>query len=50
MPGNYPEENLQNTEHGESLKSRIDKFCPFLYNQNLCSHPKFIVSQQAVHV
>jgi len=21
-PGNYPEENIQNTEHGESLKSR----------------------------
>jgi len=23
MPGNYPEENIQHTEHGESLKSRI---------------------------
>jgi len=22
-PGNYPEENIQRTEHGESLKSRI---------------------------
>jgi len=22
-PGNYPEENIQYTEHGESLKSRI---------------------------
>jgi len=22
MPGNYPEENTQHTEHGESLKSR----------------------------
>jgi hypothetical protein len=22
-PGNYPEENIQHTEHGESLKSRI---------------------------
>ena len=21
-PGNYPEESIQNTEHGESLKSR----------------------------
>jgi len=21
-PGNYPEENMQHTEHGESLKSR----------------------------
>jgi hypothetical protein len=24
-PGNYPEENIQHTEHGESLKSRIIK-------------------------
>jgi len=23
-PGNYQEENIQRTEHGESLKSRID--------------------------
>ena len=23
-PGNYPEENIQHTEHGESLKSRIE--------------------------
>ena len=23
MPGNYPEENIQHTEHGESLKSRM---------------------------
>ena len=22
-PGNYPEENIQHTEHGESLKSRM---------------------------
>jgi hypothetical protein len=22
-PGNYPEENIQHTEHGQSLKSRI---------------------------
>jgi len=22
-PGNYPEENIQHTEHGENLKSRI---------------------------
>jgi hypothetical protein len=24
-PGNYPEENIQYAEHGESLKSRMDK-------------------------
>jgi hypothetical protein len=23
-PGNHPEENIQHTEHGESLKSKID--------------------------
>jgi len=23
MPGNYPEENIQHTEHGESLKPRL---------------------------
>jgi len=26
-PGNYPEENIQHTEHGESLKSRIRISC-----------------------
>jgi hypothetical protein len=26
-PGNYPEENIQHTEHGESLKSRIYPTC-----------------------
>jgi len=29
-PGNYPEENIQHTEHGESLKSRI-VFVSFFY-------------------
>jgi len=24
MPGNYPEESIQHSEHGESLKSRTD--------------------------
>jgi hypothetical protein len=24
-PGNYPEKNIQRTEHGESLKSRINE-------------------------
>jgi len=27
-PGNYSEENMQHTEHAESLKSRIANFCP----------------------
>jgi len=26
-PGNYPEENIQHTEHGESLKSRMFLNC-----------------------
>jgi len=26
-PGNYPKENIQHTEHGESLKSRIATVC-----------------------
>ena len=26
-PGNYPKENIIYSEHGESLKSRIFKFC-----------------------
>jgi len=26
-PGNYPEESIQHTEHGESLKSRIYYKC-----------------------
>jgi hypothetical protein len=25
-PGNYPKENIQHTEQGESLKSRNEKF------------------------
>jgi len=31
VPGNYPEENIQHTEHTKSLKSRIDWFylCSF---------------------
>ena len=24
-PGNYPEESIQHSEHGESLKSRMDE-------------------------
>jgi hypothetical protein len=26
-PGNYPEENIQHTENGESLKSRMYRIC-----------------------
>jgi hypothetical protein len=24
-PGNHPEENIQHTEHGESLKSKVER-------------------------
>jgi hypothetical protein len=27
-PGNYPDESIQHSEHGESLKSRIQVFVP----------------------
>jgi len=30
-PGNYPEENIQHTEHGESLKSRIIHLCAVFF-------------------
>jgi hypothetical protein len=29
-PGNYPEESIQNLEHGESLKSRMLQDVPFM--------------------
>jgi hypothetical protein len=29
-PGNYPEENIQHTEHGKSLKSRTENFYTLL--------------------
>jgi len=31
MKGNYPEENIQHTEHGESLKSRRQFLCVFFW-------------------
>jgi hypothetical protein len=34
-PGNYSEENMQHTEHGESLKSRIGHVCLILTNHGL---------------
>jgi hypothetical protein len=29
-PGNHPEENIQHTEHGESLKSKINLLLDFM--------------------
>jgi hypothetical protein len=34
-PGNYPEENIQHTEHGESLKSRTPTHYKALINTNI---------------
>jgi hypothetical protein len=30
-PGNYPKDNIIYTEHGESLKSRIQSYVAFTY-------------------
>jgi hypothetical protein len=37
-PGNYPEENIQHTEHGESLKSR-NRNMPGVYQIYPNNHP-----------
>jgi len=42
-PVNYPEENIQHTEHGKSVKSRIKETCFLLagvqyINQNMQTH------------
>jgi len=36
--GNYPEENIQHTEHGESLKSRITNGCRYIKADNSNEH------------
>jgi hypothetical protein len=39
--GNYPEENMQSTEHGESLKSRIVKvLCEQCLSSHTANHQK----------
>jgi len=44
MPGNYPEENIQHTEHGESLKSRIsDLVCTERSHKNILQRVKFFI-------
>ena len=37
-PGNYPEKNIQHTEHGESLKSRMISF-----DHDRFSHTFFLI-------
>jgi hypothetical protein len=34
-PGNYPEENIQHTEHGEILKSRTLEICQVLLKESV---------------
>jgi len=33
MPKNYPEENIQHTEYGKSLKSKIHKLIISIWNK-----------------
>jgi hypothetical protein len=45
-PGNYPEENIQHTEHGKSLKSKVLSLTPSIladiYTNNSGKSPAFI--------
>jgi hypothetical protein len=38
-PGNHPEENIQHTEHGESLKSKI-----------WTTFPRVLISSRAIYI
>jgi hypothetical protein len=40
-PGNYPEENIQHTEHGESLKSGIELFAERLEAVQVSNNTEF---------
>jgi len=37
-PDNYPEERIQHTEHGKSLKSRIQVGCYRRFERPCCFH------------
>ena len=43
-PGNYTEESIQHSEHGESLKSRIQRILPFI-TVTVQSRAKFLSNQ-----
>jgi hypothetical protein len=40
--GNYPEESIQHSEHGKSLKSRIQNICPYLEDADVTNSVKKI--------
>jgi hypothetical protein len=44
-PGNYPEESIQHSEHGESLKSR--KQTNILIKKSICTYRCIMVVQKA---
>jgi len=46
-PGNYPEESIQHSEHGESSKSRIPVTC--LHNLHVCTHLTWTLKKEAGH-
>jgi hypothetical protein len=48
MPGNYPKERIQHTEHGESLKSRIMSVHS-LEKNNEIFHPKHYFYADVYH-
>jgi hypothetical protein len=40
MPGNYPEESIQHSEHGESLKSGMDYLVLQIIHLSMHNHKK----------
>jgi hypothetical protein len=47
MPGNYPEESIQHSEHGESLKSRSHKIDqPYQVHPQILDIPKQLLVSQ----
>ena len=50
MPGNYPKESIQHTEHGESLKSRIHHLCWVLITCALCSLQGLKISPHTINI
>jgi len=49
-PGNYPEENIQHTEHGENLKSRIYLYSWSLHPEDRHKWPKRVGNQHEIQL